>query len=260
MIRVERPPEPLEVLQDAGAAETRKMCDAYDLHPQEYRSGSKKFTFENGIYNHHSVKAALLKAQHRKCCYCESNFASTSYGTVEHFRPKGAVRQGAGRRMEYPGYYWLAFCWENLLASCEKCNTTKGSSFPLRDPESRARCHHDDPGREEPLFVDPAREDPRQHIRFRDAAVEPLTCRGRETIKGMGLRREGLEEARREKLGIVKTCRDILRCEGRGEGIEKELVDARKHLYRAVLPQAKYSAMARDFLDARHGVDGSDEP
>ena len=261
MIRVERPPEPPEVLQDAGARETRKMCDAYDLHPEEYRSGAKKFTFKDGIYNHRSVKKALVDTQNRKCCYCESKFLGTSWGVVEHFRPKGAVRHGPGRELEYPGYYWLAFHWENLLVSCERCNTIKGSLFPLRDPGSRARCHRDEPGEEEPLLVDPAREDARQHIRFRAAAVEPLTHRGRETIKGMGLEREDLEEERRRKLEIVRTHRDILRCEGRAEGIEEELVaEARRFLRDAVLPQARYSAMVRDFLDSCRGVDGNSEP
>ena len=260
MIRVERPPEPPEILQDAGTGETRKMCDAYDLHAEEYRSGAKKFTFEDGIYNHRSVKDALVAAQHRKCCYCESKFLGTSWGAVEHFRPKGAVRPGPRRGLEYPGYYWLAFHWENLLVSCERCNTIKGSLFPIHDPGSRARCHHDEPDEEAPLLVDPAREDPQQHIHFRDAAVEPLTQRGRETIKGIGLEREDLEEERRQKLQIVRTHRDILRCEGRVEGIEEELVaDARRFLRDAVLPQARYSAMVRDFLDACRGDDGGDE-
>lgn len=260
MIRVERPQEPPEVLQDAGARETRKMCNAYDLHPEEYRSGAKKFTFNDGIYNHRSVKDALVDMQHRKCCYCESRFLDTSWGTVDHFRPKTAIRHGPGKALEYPGYYWLAFHWDNLLVSCEKCNTLKGSSFPLYDPGSRARCHHDESTDEEPLLVDPAGEDPRQHVRFRAAAVEPLTHRAQETIKGMGLEREDLEEERRRKLEIVRTHRDILRCEGRIDGIGEELVaDARTYLRDAVLPQAQYSAMVRDFLDSCRGVDVNNE-
>ena len=257
MIRVERPPQPPNVLQDAGTGETRKMCDAYDLHPEDYRSGAKKFTFKDGIYNHRTVKDALVEAQHCKCCYCESKFGVTSWGAVEHFRPKGAVWHRSDRRQEYPGYYWLAFHWENLLVSCERCNTVKGSSFPLRDPRSRARCHHDDAGKEEPLLVDPAREDPRQHIRFREAAAEPMTCRGRETIKGTGLGRENLVEARREKLHIVKRLHDILRLEGRVEGIEEELANAREHLRDAVRPQAEYSAMVRDFLESDRSAGGA---
>ena len=261
MIRIERPPEPPEVLRDTGARETLKMCDAYDLHPEEYRSGARKFTFRDGVYNHRTVKDALLDAQHRKCCYCESTFLGTSFGAVEHFRPKGAVRDRPGRGLDYPGYYWLAFHWENLLVSCERCNTVKGSLFPLRDPRSRARCHHDESSEEEPLLVDPAREDPRRHIRFREAAVEPLTHRGRESIRGVGLGRENLEETRRERLQIVKRLRDILRCESRIEGVEKEQVaQARTLLRDAALPPAPYSAMVRDFLDRRSGVDGGDEP
>ena len=187
MIRIERPLEPPEVLRDKGERKTRADCESRDLHLYDYRSGSKRFKFDNDIYAHESVKSALSLAQYRKCCYCESRFGATSYGAVEHFRPKGAVQQERGEDREYPGYYWLAYSWSNLLVSCERCNTShKGSLFPLANPELRCRSHHDDAGVESPLFVDPAREDPRQHIRFRGAAVEHLTERGRVTIRGLG--------------------------------------------------------------------------
>ena len=248
MIRIERPPESPEVLHDAGEHKTQEDCEAYDRRPEDYRSGAENFTFDGGIYNHPSVKTTLLQTQHNKCCYCESKFGATSYGAVEHFRPKGAVQQGQGQDREHPGYYWLAYSWNNLLVSCERCNTShKRSLFPIANPELRARCHHDDLDREAPLFIDPAREDPRRHIRFRGPAVEPLTERGRETILGLGLRRSGLEDARRKKLDILKTFRLILELGGERERDEVE--PARQHLEAAVRSEAEHSAMARDFLE-----------
>ena len=167
MIRIERPPEPPEVLQAKGRRKTSEHCDRYDIHVDDYRDGSRKFEFDSAVYGHNSVKGALSQAQFGKCCYCESRFGATSYGAVEHFRPKRAVRQGSGHTREYPGYYWLAYAWDNLLVSCEKCNTThKGDLFPLGDDGVRARSHHDDLNAEHPLFVDPATEDPGPHIRF----------------------------------------------------------------------------------------------
>ena len=185
MIRIERPRASPEILQVAAERKTQENCEAYELHPDDYQSGARKFNFDNVIYGHESVKSTLLQAQHDKCCYCESKFGAASYGAVEHFRPKGAVQQGQGLGGEHPGYYWLAYSWSNLLVSCERCNTShKRSLFPLANPELRARCHYDDVDRETPLFVDPAREDPRRHIRFRGPAVEPLRKEDMRRLEG----------------------------------------------------------------------------
>lgn len=250
MIRIERPLEPPEILQTRGERKTRENCEVYDRRPENFRDGSEKFEFDNGIYGHRSVKDALLRAQHEKCCYCESRFGATSYGAVEHFRPKGSVQQRHNRSMRYPGYYWLAYTWTNLFVSCDRCNTThKRSRFPLADESSRAQSHHDDVDAEQPLFVDPAQEDPRQHIRFRGAAVVSITARGKETIEGMGLRRPALEEARREKLDNLRVFRYIVEISELEGSIEAGLVEcARKRLQEALEPSAEYSAMARDLL------------
>ena len=247
MIRIERPPEPPEVLQTRGRRKTNENCNRYDVHANDYRNGSRKFEFDGAVYGHESVKSTLLQAQFGKCCYCESRFGATSYGAVEHFRPKGAVRQGPDQGREYPGYYWLAYAWSNLLASCEKCNTThKRDLFPLGDDGARARSHHDDLNAERPLFVDPAAEDPEPHIRFRGAAVVAATRRGQAMIEGVGLRRSDLEEARMERLGHLRCLRQIVELEDRVA--MEEVESARRELDEAISPQAKYCAMAREFL------------
>ena len=265
MIRMGRPLESPRILQSDGEQETRENCESYDLHPDDYRSATEKFKFDGDINGHESVKNALLQAQHNKCCYCESKFGATSYGAVEHFRPKGALQQGQGWNREYPGYYWLAYSWNNLLVSCERCNTShKRFLFPLANPGLRARCHHDDLDAEDPLFVDPAREDPRRHVRFRGSAVEPLTERGRETVRGLGLRRNDLEEARREWLDYLNVLRCIVESEDK---LERNKVEcARRQLDAAVLSEGKYSAMARDFLEPNgdpgdsRGAEETDRP
>ena len=256
MIRIERPPNAPEVLQGRGETENRRNCESHDNYPDEYRSGSKKFDFKKkGIYAHDSVKSTLLEAQRCKCCYCESKFQATSPGAVEHFRPKGAVQQERGEKEEYPGYYWLAYRWKNLLVTCTSCNTSKGALFPLSDPEARARSHRDDLNAECPLPVDPASEEPRKHIRFRGSAIEPLTERGRETIKVLRLNRDALEEERREKLEILDTLRQSERLGGK---VDRERTrQAQNLLERAVLPDAEYSSMARCFLEPDDAPDDS---
>ena len=244
MIRIRKHLKAPRILTTKGAAQTQKDCADYD-------SGSRKFEFKRRIYNAKSVKNALLKAQHEKCCYCESKFLPTSYGAVEHFRPKGAVKQKQGQRQQYPGYYWLAYDWDNLLVSCEQCNSShKGNLFPLAIQKRRARSHHDDITKEQPLFIDPAREDPRRHIRFHGQAAYGITKRGRETIRGMGLGREDLEEARIEKLELLRTLHLLVKLKKDSvEPNDQNAVEkARRFLAEAVLPNAEHSAMARDFL------------
>ena len=252
MIRIERPPKAPDVLQRRGEEENRANCESYDNHSCEYRSGSMKFEFNKDIHAHDSVKRALEKAQHCKCCYCESKYKATSWGTVEHFRPKGAVQQKRGGAREYPGYYWLAYRWENFLVTCAPCNTSKGAIFPLSNPEARARSHHDELDAGRPLLVDPASEEPRKHIRFRGSAIEPMSKEGVETIRVLGLNRDPLEEDRREKLNSLKDLRHIV---GIGEKFDIDVEEVRNRLKRAVLPDAEYSSMAQCFLEPDNGRD-----
>jgi hypothetical protein len=53
-----------------------------------------------------------------KCAYCEGKASHVAHGDVEHFRPKSE-------------YWWLAYCYDNFLYSCQICNQSyKGSKFP----------------------------------------------------------------------------------------------------------------------------------
>ena len=261
MIRIEKPPKAPKILTTKGSEQTQKDCAAYDLHPSDYCSGSKKFEFNGKIYSAKSVKNALLKAQYNKCCYCESKFLSTSYGAVEHFRPKGAAKQKHGQSEEYPGYYWLAYDWDNILVSCERCNSShKGNLFPLAGQRKRAQSHHDDVKVEQPLFVNPAREDPRRHIRFRAEAAMPITGMGRETIQGLGLRRSDLEEDRRERLAHLKVFRDLVELgnSATDQKMRALVEQAEQHVKYAVRPEAEYSAMAQDFLNSDKSSAGNE--
>lgn len=56
-----------------------------------------------------SAKEDLKKESRGKCAYCESSTSTVAYGDVEHFRPKSS-------------YWWLAYCYDNFLYSCQLCN------------------------------------------------------------------------------------------------------------------------------------------
>ena len=171
---------------------------------------------------------------------------------MEHYRPKGAVQQALGQKKEYPGYYWLAYDWNNLLFSCTACNTKKGELFPLLDKKARARSHHDDITMEQALLINPTVENPRDHIRFREDMPEYLTEIGKITIQYLDLCRAQLKADRREWLGILKTYRDFIEVTKNSSDTETQRMreKALQFLAEAISPEAKYSSMAQDFIKA----------
>lgn len=259
MIRVRRPRAIPAALRNKGPAAIEALCAAYDAAPEDYRAGTRTFDFDREIYAAAGVKDALLRAQHDKCAFCESKLAHVAYGDVEHFRPKKGWVQADGDPLARPGYYWLAYVWENLLLSCQLCNQRhKRNLFPLTQPAQRARCHHDDCGREAPVFVNPAMEEPAEHIAFRAEIPHavPGSARGERTIACLGLRREALNERRREKLALLAQLVDVVRLsEAEPSKIDVELGRrARETLARAVRDDAEYAAMARALVQSQAPV------
>lgn len=78
-----------------------------------------KYSFTR--YRDDSVRQALEKLFHGKCAYCESLYAGTQPVDIEHFRPKSRVAEDPA----FPGYWWLAADWDNLLPSCIDCNRSR---------------------------------------------------------------------------------------------------------------------------------------
>jgi uncharacterized protein (TIGR02646 family) len=128
-----------------------------------------------------------LQDQHYAYAYCE--FPLGPYGDVEHFRPKASYRQSLGDKHHIPGYYWLAYDWQNLLFACNVCNRTlKSDLFPLADSSQRNIAGRDI-SQEQPLLLNPAVDDPAEHITYREAVAIPVVhngipdSRGRATIE-----------------------------------------------------------------------------
>ena len=248
MIKIQKTMEPRKLAED-GVTKASLHCTEYDSEPREYRSGQKKLEIDETIYGSKCVKGTLRQSQFNKCCYCESRFSSTSSGHVEHFRPKRGVKQSRGDSMEYPGYYWLAYAWENLYYSCEICNRNKGNLFPLADDTQRARDHHDSIDLEHPLLVDPGgAEDPRNHIGFHQEVPVGKTERGCVTIKTLYLRRPDLNEDRKKHLNILKSFRNIVSLSADDPQLTQEAQKAQERLNSAVKACAIFSSMAQDLL------------
>ena len=245
MIRIRKPTQAPTVLATDGDTETQNNCRAYLANQRAYKKGTAKFKFDSSIYGHPTVKEELKDAQHKKCAFCESFIMHVQPGDVEHFRPKAAIGLAKGR-VRRPGYYWLAYDWDNLLLACEECNRRhKRNAFPLLKGSRRARSHLDNIATELPFFIHPGAENPETEIAFREHVPYPRnnSVRGRRTINALGLKRKELMSFREEHIRTLKVLRDAL--VALPPGTQREKVKA--HLARAQQDEQQFSAMARCF-------------
>jgi hypothetical protein len=180
--------------------------------------------------NEHVYKAAtpfLKRLFGEKCAYCEAPFDSGRL-EVEHFRPKlracdqqnKPIRavQG-GRETQHGGYYWLAFCWENLLPGCTSCNQlpAKANKFPLANENTRVWEAAGLLDKEELWLLDPCRDHPEDHLNFdtvgkKDAgSVVPRNRseKGRISIDVYKLNRDGLITARLRELFTIDKAKNV---------------------------------------------------
>lgn len=165
-------------------------------------------------------KIDFARQQLGKCGYCEINVVVGHFGDVEHFAPKNEVAEfvegdNEGTETDFsaalqgrkpslkvsPGYWWLAYEWDNYLLSCSVCNSVwKSSIFPVRHPPPRAGAPLEADA-EEVLLLNPyGTRDPARHLQFDvEGFVRPRngSIHGRETIRTCGLNRLALVEERR---------------------------------------------------------------
>ena len=91
----------------------------------EHYNNNVEGTFEFKLYNDTKVKDELKKI-FAKCAYCESSYGAVYDGDVEHFRPKGRIKE---KDPATPGYYWLANNWDNLFLACQHCNQRRKANW-----------------------------------------------------------------------------------------------------------------------------------
>jgi hypothetical protein len=176
-----------------------------------------------------TFKRLLLEhAYYGKCGYCETHVSAGFHGDADHWRPKGAVTTlsptGKRRRVEHEGYYWLAYCWQNIVPSCEKCNSDgKGTLFPIEGVHHTSPAGYPQPAEldaeEKPLILHPRSENdpPEDHIGFTELgqvfAIEDSPL-GEHSIRVYGLKR-------------LDTTRHQRQCEAR-DAVKRALKQAKK--------------------------------
>ncbi|HEV7646228.1 MAG TPA: hypothetical protein VGO50_20000 [Pyrinomonadaceae bacterium] len=140
-----------------------------------------------------------------KCAYCESRISADQPGDLDHFRPKGRVKEDD----MHPGYYWLAYDYKNLLLSCADCNqpssqkTTqtigKWDRFPVKGFRALKSPEEDD---EEPYLLNPINcKNIEEHFLLDEKfmLLIPLSPEAKMTLKILGLNeRQGLRDNRRD--------------------------------------------------------------
>ena len=218
----------------------------------ELRDGSVSATFDGSVWS--EVKSVLVAAQFGKCAFCESSFRHVSFGDVEHFRPKGGWQQDATTPLVKPGYWWLAYDWNNYWASCQACNQVfKKNYFPIDAGGTRARAPNHNLVAEKAMMLDPMVDQIHDHLEFREELIFPKngSSKGTATIMVAGLNRAELAEFRLSIWQLLSTligARNRLVAAGLTTIVEDNLIKT------ALLPSFHYSAMARDLI-AREAPD-----
>ena len=267
MIQVQKATAVPAILTAAATQVIRLAREAeFDANPAACRAPrSRRLNVPATLYNDPTVKRQLEIDQHEKCCYCEAYLKHIGYGDVEHYRPKNGFRQRAGAKLEKPGYYWLAYDWNNLLFSCKRCNIGhKRNYFPLANhPAGRAFSHNDPVSQERPLLLHPVQDDPASHIRFRRAVALAVrqSPRGRATIALCGLNRKKTLERRRTHLAHIEShdllaekdiksmsqidlVREIAKC-GSPAALVRRILQAKAICESAAFDSAEFAGMVR---------------
>ncbi len=214
-------------------------------------------------------KHIFAEAQHGgKCAYCESRIRAGYPGDVEHYRPKTEVKEPRdrgnrddtggkprGRRWRKstrPGYWWLAYRWDNYLYSCNRCNSWKASSFPLRG--SRGTMVPGIEAEEDPLILNPYVTAPARHMGFNELGeIAGLTEEGTVTIDRCGLdRRSLIIERERIALQLLRDLEDYV------EALAAENPMAESHALKRLIDacddSAPYAGMARVIVSEKTGL------
>lgn len=237
--------------------ETNANNNLYDAHPLDYDNRKIKWEIKASIYGHSGIKTRLVESQYGKCAFCESNVTSVSHGDIEHFRPKKYWVQNDFQGRKGPGYYWLAYNFNNLLFSCQICNQRyKKNYFPIRRPEHRARNHHHavDLIKEKPFYINPSEENPRNLIEFKGAVAQgkDKNHRGKKTIEALGLNRKGktgisdLYEMRLKHYQTTKSTYWVSTQIANGGLTQSMIDDASQLMIELRNCKGQYSAMVND--------------
>jgi uncharacterized protein (TIGR02646 family) len=245
VIRVKRPLRVPAAL--SGVRAQRAKAKLKQIRRNGRRPKSRDF---DPIWGEKTVRQTLWQSQHKKCCYCERQRDVARESDIEHFRPKAAVTDSNNA-----GYWWLAYSWTNLLFSCRYCNQEhKKNFFPLLDEATRARTPRDRLAREQPVLIDPSREDPSQFIGFdfgNNLLVRPFGRdkhrRGLRTIEILGLDATELSVERASVLSLLQGIAQQMSA-AQYLGNPTLIASAAANIRKETAPSRRFAGVAREYF------------
>ena len=124
MIRLRRSRSKTDIHANFHGEKKRTFEKELLINQRRIRRGEiQKHTFNSNRWK--PAKEQLFAETSDKCAYCEAPTSVVAFGDVEHYRPKSI-------------YWWLAYCYDNYLASCQLCNQRfKRDSFPIQNRKMR---------------------------------------------------------------------------------------------------------------------------
>lgn len=191
-----------------------------------------------------ALKTIVGRQFQGKCAYCETKLSG---GVVDQFRPRQATVDFHGERAP-DHYWWLAYEWENLYYSCQKCDFSKGNKFPVRGRRGKLfatieRLRES----EDCLLLDPCFDLPSEHISFRqDGFVYPLTEKGDISIDILNLNRDDLISARGQEVARFLRTADLLL---RSKNLTKEWISGELRLHDPYLAAKIHALREEKILD-----------
>ncbi len=160
-----------------------------------------------------------LKEMYSDCCmYCEGDVGVTSYGQIEHFKPKS----------KYPE---LCFDYDNLHLACEICNKNKGDKY-------------------EECYIDPTLVDPKEYIYYRNWEALGKNKVGDTMIELVQLNNDTRIKFRKERVLRIQERLNIainyLEKAKENEEIKTIIFSSLDDIYKAMSHGSPYCTMIRD--------------
>ncbi|TBA94429.1 AAA family ATPase [Rhizobium ruizarguesonis] len=159
---------------------------------------------EQRILDDTSLVGALFNLFQGRCGYCEQAFERGGTSPLDPHRPLG-LAQGKDGRTDQAYYSWLAYDWDNMVATCEDCRKRKQNQFFVEGKRGRINAPVDElRATEAALLLDPCFDDPALHLSFQmNGVVVAQTSKAEETISLLSLNRLALVKERGSALARV---------------------------------------------------------
>lgn len=199
----------------------RRIAALAALATHDERSAYLK---QNPSWN--QLKKWLARFSFNKCWYCEAKSLRAPFD-VDHFRPKLGTTVERVELSGHPGYYWLAYEWQNFRLSCQRCNRLekdensvlcgKANEFPIASETFRCTKAADAISAESPRLLDPCSEtDCALLIHAIDGEVKPAAAdgtweyqRARYTIDLLGFNSAPVPEEKRKRWQTLATLIEV---------------------------------------------------